>query len=199
MRHCRRCDRTPEETPFGKDKHAADGLFTWCKDCKNAYARGEWKPTEEEKRRPFKLEPRQCVKCGRSPEETPFLPCTLNRDGLDNICVDCARVRDSAYMHRYYESHTAVLKDRIRRRQLRLSEAYVEFVDDRQVYERDGWTCQLCQQLVDPTLKWPDPMSASLDHIIPLSRSGPHSYSNVQLAHLVCNEQKNARVLASRG
>jgi 5-methylcytosine-specific restriction endonuclease McrA len=38
--------------------------------------------------------------------------------------------------------------------------------------------------------KAPDPMSPSLDHILPLSKGGTHEPRNVQLAHLGCNVRK---------
>jgi 5-methylcytosine-specific restriction endonuclease McrA len=98
------------------------------------------------------------------------------------------------YMRRYYEHHTAVLKTRVRNRDKRLQEVYVEFVDDYKVFERDDWICQICQQPVDSILEWPDPMSKSIDHTIPLSRGGAHEYANVQLAHLRCNMCKGDQV-----
>jgi 5-methylcytosine-specific restriction endonuclease McrA len=52
------------------------------------------------------------------------------------------------------------------------------------VHERDNWTCRLCLLPVDPALPWPHPMSASVDHILPLSRGGSHTLANVQCAHL---------------
>lgn len=58
------------------------------------------------------------------------------------------------------------------------------------VYERDGWICGLCDEPVDSSLKWPDKMSPSLDHIVPLSKGGHHTFDNVQLAHLTCNVLK---------
>jgi 5-methylcytosine-specific restriction endonuclease McrA len=57
----------------------------------------------------------------------------------------------------------------------------------RDVFERDQWTCGLCRHPVDPGLAWPHPMSASVDHVVPLSRGGEHSLDNVQCAHLRCN------------
>jgi 5-methylcytosine-specific restriction endonuclease McrA len=63
-----------------------------------------------------------------------------------------------------------------------------------EVYERDGWTCGLCLLPVDKRLKHPDPMSVSLDHILPLSRGGDHLWANVQCSHLVCNLRKHNRV-----
>jgi hypothetical protein len=64
------------------------------------------------------------------------------------------------------------------------------------VYERDAWTCGLCSTPVDQNLAHPHPMSASLDHVLPLAKGGTHTYTNVQLAHLTCNVSKGARVAA---
>ena len=77
------------------------------------------------------------------------------------------------------------------------AEAYggaYEVVDRFEVFERDGWVCQLCGEPVDPELKWPDVMSPSLDHIVPFVHGGDHSYENVQLAHLSCNSRKSDRM-----
>lgn len=67
-----------------------------------------------------------------------------------------------------------------------------EPVDRRRVFVRDGWCCGVCGGAVDPELTHPDPLSASLDHIVPISLGGPHLYSNVQCAHLKCNIDKGA-------
>lgn len=63
------------------------------------------------------------------------------------------------------------------------------------VHTRDEWTCQLCQQPIDPAVAWPDPMSPSVDHIVPLSKGGAHAMINVQSAHLSCNSSKGDRVI----
>lgn len=52
------------------------------------------------------------------------------------------------------------------------------------------WRCGLCAKAVNPGLRWPHPLSASLDHIVPLSLGGDHTVTNVQLAHLRCNVSK---------
>ncbi len=80
-----------------------------------------------------------------------------------------------------------------RRRALKLG-ATVEKFESVEVFERDGWICGLCGDPVDKTLSWPHPQSASLDHVLPLSRGGPHSKANTQLAHLTCNVIKGARI-----
>lgn len=55
--------------------------------------------------------------------------------------------------------------------------------------------CALCGQIVDKTLKFPHPMSASVDHIIPIAKGGhPAAYDNLQLTHLVCNQVKSSKL-----
>ena len=69
-----------------------------------------------------------------------------------------------------------------------------ELIVPAEVFERDGWVCGLCGEDVDRSLKWPDPMSVSLDHVIPVSMGGMHSMVNLQTAHLFCNVSKGNRV-----
>lgn len=61
------------------------------------------------------------------------------------------------------------------------------------IFERDGWKCGLCGKRINKRLKHPHPMSASLDHIVPISCGGDHVAANVQAAHLFCNLSKNNR------
>jgi 5-methylcytosine-specific restriction endonuclease McrA len=68
-----------------------------------------------------------------------------------------------------------------------------------EIFERDHWRCGVCREPVDQALKWPDPRSASLDHVRPLAADGRHIRANVQLAHLVCNMRKNAKVEGAAG
>lgn len=71
-----------------------------------------------------------------------------------------------------------------------------EVFEDLEIFKRDQWICGLCAEPVDKTLRWPDPFSPSLDHILPLSRGGHHTRENCQLSHLRCNLRKNNRIPA---
>ena len=88
---------------------------------------------------------------------------------------------------KYYESHKNESMTRYRMQRAKKLQVTVEKVLASEIYERDAWVCQLCKKKVNRTLKYPHPLSQSLDHIIPLSRGGAHSKANVQLAHLSCN------------
>lgn len=54
-----------------------------------------------------------------------------------------------------------------------------------------------CGKLIDLTLKWPDPMSATVNHIVPVTHlawDDPLTYdvSNMEPMHLVCNQRLGA-------
>jgi len=56
---------------------------------------------------------------------------------------------------------------------------------------RDNDLCWICGQLVDKSVRWPDPMSASVDHVIPLTMGGELADpGNVRLAHMRCNSSR---------
>lgn len=55
--------------------------------------------------------------------------------------------------------------------------------------------CGICGKPVDKRLKYPDPMCAVIDHIIPVSKGGhPSDINNLQLAHHSCNRQKSDKL-----
>lgn len=63
-----------------------------------------------------------------------------------------------------------------------------------EIAARDGYRCGLCHRKVNMTLRRPSMRSASIDHIVPLSRGGDDTKVNVQLAHLDCNIKKSNAV-----
>ena len=73
---------------------------------------------------------------------------------------------------------------RRRAQKLRLPSEHVDFTF---VLCRDAGICGICQYPVDPT-DW------HLDHVIPLSKGGHHTYANVQVAHPDCNQHKHGRL-----
>lgn len=73
------------------------------------------------------------------------------------------------------------------------------FEKNRKIILRTQNICGICGQPVDMSIKAPDPMSASVDHIIPISRGGhPSDLSNLQLAHRICNQVKKNKILVGR-
>lgn len=61
------------------------------------------------------------------------------------------------------------------------------------IYERDHWTCQLCNESVDPSLiKGYEDWAPSLDHIVPRSKGGGDGLENLRLTHRWCNAIRGA-------
>ncbi len=69
-----------------------------------------------------------------------------------------------------------------------------EYIEPERLFERDRWTCGLCHRSIRPALRYPHPQSATIDHIVPMSRGGHHVWDNVQAAHFRCNMVKNSKV-----
>lgn len=72
----------------------------------------------------------------------------------------------------------------------------VESVNPTLVFDRDGWRCQLCGVRTPRKLRGLyDPRSPELDHIVPLSQGGSHSYVNTQCCCRQCNAEKGSKPL----
>lgn len=71
----------------------------------------------------------------------------------------------------------------------------------RPIYERNkkiilgqSDVCAICGLPINKKLKFPDPMSATVDHIIPIAKGGhPTDLENLQAAHLICNQIKGSK------
>jgi 5-methylcytosine-specific restriction endonuclease McrA len=61
-----------------------------------------------------------------------------------------------------------------------------ERISYKRILEEYGMICWICKKDIVDDL--------SFDHIIPLSKGGPHIQSNIRPAHRICNTRKNARL-----
>jgi 5-methylcytosine-specific restriction endonuclease McrA len=124
-------------------------------------------------------QPRECRWCGVEyvPEYGSLRThyCTTN-------CRDLAyRARRSGTNHR---------------RRAKKHGCAVAYVNKTKVFERDGWLCQLCGCATPKDSRGKGlPISPELDHAIPLSRGGAHSYENTQCLCRACNHWKHDRTM----
>lgn len=121
-----------------------------------------------------------CVKCSST------FPAS-NGKRWSKLCAECKRRNKRA----------AGSAARHRSRALRYGVSYDPSVNLLELAERDRWTCHIC---CDPVLKGghrsgaSHPMGPSIDHILPMSLGGSHTWDNVALAHHRCNMLKSNRV-----
>ncbi|MGO1283483.1 MAG: HNH endonuclease [Brachybacterium sp.] len=86
-----------------------------------------------------------------------------------------------------------------------LSGAWVECAGQRSigfsyraVHERDHWSCAYCGRSVSKTPPC-EALLATVDHILPVSRGGPSSWTNLVSACKECNNRKADRTPAEAG
>lgn len=58
--------------------------------------------------------------------------------------------------------------------------------------------CGICGRPVDKSIKYPHPMSPTVDHIIPIAHGGSSDISNLQLAHRCCNRAKSDKLVEKK-
>lgn len=120
-------------------------------------------------------------------------------------CIICGNEFETIYPQKIYCSDKCSRKNYKSRHPNKKKRYKGITIDDditlAKVAERDGNICQICGLFVD----WDDRenientticggMYPSIDHIVPISCGGLHSWENVQLAHRVCNTRKSNKV-----
>lgn len=63
------------------------------------------------------------------------------------------------------------------------------------ILRKTATICALCGMPLDKSLKYPDPMSISIDHIIPVACGGKSTLGNLQATHLICNKNKGKKII----
>lgn len=174
MRKCYVCSRDLPLDQFGLNRTKPEGRTLECRDCRREYSR-KWREANPDKDRTASQRWRDA-----HPERARER-ITAWREKNDR------KPQDVIYRERHRDE-IRVVKGRSRAKVAGV--LIVDEVDIRALIERDGGCCQICSAPVDLTAKATDSLGATVDHIIPLSLGGEHSYANTQLAHFFCNTGK---------
>ncbi len=131
---------------------------------------------------------RPCKECGASSER--------------RICSsECQTAWDNnrkARRRAAKKAYNKVAGRHFKQRAKRFGVRYIRFAKS-MIYERDGYTCQLCRNPVLQTVKYNAAdgkihmRSPTIDHIIPMSKGGNHEPPNCQTACFECNSKKGNR------
>lgn len=137
------------------------------------------------------LDRSRCRKCGDAINEH-------DRQQRGLRCSACANTERRA-RYRAAGGHSPAARAYIhafkKLRRARLRGVAYEFFRPAEIYERDGWHCWLCGRVVPRELRAPHPLSATLDHVVPIARRGPHTRANVRLAHRICNTRRGIQAV----
>ena len=124
-----------------------------------------------------------CCRCGENKPANEICRHPTGINGIGTICKDCK----SKYDAEYRELRREQRRESNRRRKAVMFGAHAEIIDMDLLWEKGQGVCDLCPELIDRFLSYPDPMSPSQDHIIPISRGGTHTMDNLRITHWICN------------
>lgn len=218
LKKCSKCGEYKELTEFQADKSKKSGYKSQCKACiKSNIKRQEYmkkyrdehkdyyslKYTEYSKNNREKLNTRSREYRKNHPEKTKeyYIKNKLKILEYSKIYRESEHGRDIRKKYYYSEKARA---NKITQRVKRRTKIFSGDTDItlQKVYERDKGVCKLCGELCD----WNDiehkngyavvgSNYPSIDHIIPISKNGSHTWDNVQLAHFRCNSVKQDKTL----
>lgn len=122
-------------------------------------------------------------------------------------CTECGKHKEVSFKRKKFCSDTCSNKyanreNYLRRERLKKLNGEVHWdISIERLMRRDGRECYLCGGKVDirdveiigDTMIHGN-MYPSIDHVIPLAKSGTHTWDNVRLAHRLCNSFKSDKV-----
>lgn len=188
---CTSCGAVLPLGEFPKHRGKRDGLASRCKACQRAASAR------------FRVERPEVVRRGKAAERERYR--RLNADGVVRVvekwCPQCGRVLPAGSFHRMAQQadglaskcrecrarwvgeHLSLFVDYSHRRRARERGVEWEPIDRGVLYEREGGRCHICGRRVAVDV-------FEVEHLVPLSRGGSHTWSNVGIAHPRCNRVK---------
>lgn len=176
LKKCSSCRTGKPVEEFAVDKTRADGRYSWCRKCYREYAKTKRAQTKNEA---AEYGVKRCGRCKKIRHVTQFTTNKANPDGRYSYCRACAR----KVRRKRYKKDPEPFKDAAVKRKAKVKGAKVETVTRRKIRERDNGMCQIC--LLPVTYE-----DMHLDHVVPISKGGEHSYANTQTTHATCNLSK---------
>lgn len=173
LRICKSCNLSKPLTEYHADKGGTDGYRAQCKPCRNSYMSGYY-TANRESRVAYEQHRR------------------TNR-------ADHMRALDMARYERHKDKRIALATESVHIRRARMMNAeYDKGITDTALRKIHGDNCCYCGVIMDfmrgkrGAIK---PTRATIEHILPISKGGTHTWANTTLACHRCNVSKNARTV----
>jgi len=205
---CSECGETKLASQFYDNPGVQSGIYAACKVCIDA-RNDAWEKANPEKRKA--INNRSGKKTRQDPEKRAVIYAKTRRWQIahpEAVKLHGARDREKARSNparlakmrqktiQWFLDRPGYRRAASQRRRALLKGAIItdRYIDIALLYERDHGICTLCNYAVDATITWPDKRIPSIDHYLPLTRGGDHSYLNTKLVHHYCNTLKNNRL-----
>lgn len=144
-----------------------------------------------------------CVVCGKRFSKAEFMR-IKGRTLVPTNPRYCSPECERKYRNKIRNSHPDRRKWRTanhRHRARKYGVPYESGITLAKLIKRDGLRCALCGGMCNLNdHSWSEYSGAtypSIDHIIPMSKGGGHTWDNVQIAHMLCNSLKSDKLEAT--
>lgn len=173
LRICKSCAEPKPLSEYHKDKGGTDGYRAQCKPCRSGYMQGYYAENIDRRKE-------------------------YVRDRLANN-TEHVRAIDKARYERDKDKRIALATEAVHIRRARMAAVdYDPGITDTSLRKIHGDNCCYCGVLMDfkrgkrGSIK---PTRATIEHILPISKGGAHTWANTTLACHQCNVSKNARTI----
>lgn len=183
---CTSCGTPKKLVEFPKRRDAKDGRANRCSECNRAKAAAWYAENHEQGlvyRRAYYQRNKEMTKARASKYNRKHRKAVREINKIRRA-ADPKRYR--AYTSTFYARHPEKRTEKEHRRRAAKTKAFVEKVDRWAVYFRDDRCCYICHKPIEF-----DDMH--VDHVIPLSRGGAHSFANCRASCATCNLRKGAK------
>ena len=143
-----------------------------CSDCSYQY---RLKQLDEQRKAEVIHYHKRCKECGKH-----YTTTRSTRKYCTDICNERYRNRQ---------------KETTRRKRIMMNGKVDWNISIERLLKRDGHTCYLCGEVVNTTVDTNDDCYPSIEHIIPISKGGTHTWGNVKIAHRYCNSIKSDKIV----
>lgn len=191
MKKCSKCNQNKSVESFAPRASAKDGRRGVCRECISLQRQERLSDPEKRQKR------------NQSNRESYYRNHERSKErARANAVKSRSKPEAKERIKQYNKSYNAANLDKFRgyeaeKRALKELLPTEKFTHE-EIFERDGWICQICYEPVpqDLTNQY-DPMYPNLDHIValkanvPLEENPGHVRANVRLTHRICNIQKS--------
>lgn len=213
---CSKCKSNTSLEDFPKRQSSKDGRDRWCKEChKKNGIKNRQDLRNKNLNNPSQITHKKCSSCDLNKEVECFKKSKTTSDGYRSYCILCRknkqkekyatdeqfRIDESKRHAKIYLKNSKKIIDRHNKwakenpllclqqaNKRRAKKAGVEFsnFDLNLINEKYNNSCIYCEK-TDGTFHY--------DHLMPLSKGGPHTIENIVLACESCNCRKHASTL----
>lgn len=119
-------------------------------------------------------------------------------------CKECSKHYTTTRSTRKYcsdtcnERYSNRQKETTRRKRIMMNGKVDWNISIERLLKRDGHTCYLCGEVVNTNVDTNDDYYPSIEHVIPISKGGTHTWGNVKVAHRYCNSIKRDKLLETK-